>query len=224
MYKLILKKGGKMGLKNIIGSSLNIDIEKAVNLWKNAYDTWNKVNGSYIYPNGLLGKLPVHISCFQYSHSNSVTGNKTFKGENLIDNIVLEPFSITLTLICFGREYFEMLENIKKLSESPKSFQDIIVLYYAKTKKVYGPLAITNFDFSDTSDTTNLQKISLKLKNVDIREFIDENGIISTATLNLNDYINEVHPDDNPMPLNLLDELKNTKQFKEIQKKAGELW
>ena len=213
-----------MGITNFLQDTFNIDINNATKLWKNSYDYWKKINGSYIYPNGLLGKLPIYITSLQYSRSNSITGNKTFIGPELVDNISFEPYSITLNIICFGQEYYEELSKIKNLSENPEAFQNIIALYYAKTKEVYAPLAITNFDFSDNSDSTMLQKVSLKLKNVDIREFIENNGVYTTSTLNPNDYIKDVHPEDNPMPLNLLDELQNLEPYKNIEKWVKGLW
>lgn len=201
-------------------NNFNFDFDKTLKLCQKTSEYWKKITGVYIYPNGLLGGLPVYITDFKFSKSSSVTSNILFYGDEIVDNLEKKSYEITLNVICFGKNYLDRLNELKQLATTPIGEENIISLFYQKDKIYYYPLVITNIDYSDNSDTTRLQSFSIKLKQIDvalITELNDSNYSTFTSVLiKDNSYISSI-TEEFQMPQNLYEELKeNIPQFKEV--------
>jgi hypothetical protein len=195
------------------------DFEKASKIWKAAYKGWKLLNRSLILPNGFLNDIPVYITEFDFSTSNSVTGNKTFDSMELSDNIYIEPYSITLTVYCFGQEYKNELLKLRKLSRNKIGKDNILTLYYSKYSEKFFPLVITNMSFTDSATSTMFQEVKITLTNIDIREFMSYEGITTTSTLSRNNSVKITEPVKFDFPLNLQDELsKRDNLYSEVMK------
>ena len=194
----------------------NFDYKKVEEFARKTTEYWKKFTGAYKYPNGLLGSIPIYIESFELSTSNSITSNKTFKGIEVADNISVEPYSISLTIVAFTEFYIDIIEMHQKVARESNGKDGITALYYNKFNTIYGPLAIENFSFRNDAKATFLQLIDIELKYMEIRKFItDENGVITTATLGANDYFKNQEVLESGMPINLFDELSRTDKFKE---------
>ncbi len=194
----------------------NFDYKKVEEFARKTTEYWKKFTGAYKYPNGLLGSIPIYIESFELSTSNSITSNKTFKGIEVADNISVEPYSISLTIVAFTEFYIDIIEMHQKVARESNGKDGITALYYNKVNTIYGPLAIENFSFRNDAKATFLQLIDIELKYMEIRKFItDENGVITTATLGTNDYFKNQEVLESGMPINLFDELSRTDKFKE---------
>ena len=195
------------------------DFEKASKIWKATYKSWKLLNKSLILPNGFLNDLPVYISEFDFSTSNSVTGNKTFESMELSDNIYIEPYSITLTVYCFGQEYKNELMNLKRLSRNKIGKDNILTLYYSKYSEKFFPLVITNMSFTDSAASTMFQEVRIDLKNIDVRSFMNYEGVTTTSTLSRNNSVKITEPIKLNLPLNLQNELaKRDNVYSEVMK------
>lgn len=194
------------------------DFEKASRLWEASYKSWKLANRSLILPNGFLGGLPIYITEFDYSTSNSITGNKTFSGTELSDNIYIEPYSITLNIYCFGKEYKDELKKLIGLSREKIGKENILTLYYSKYKEKFFPMVITDMSFTDNVNSTNFQEVKIILKNIDVREFIQINNVTTTSTLIKNNSIKIMEPVKFEIPLNLQYELFKNQNYSEVIK------
>ena len=110
------------------------DLEKAMKIFEKTSEYWKKITGSYVYPNGLLGTIPVYITNFTFSKANSVTQNILYFGEEFSDNFEKENYTIDLELICFGSKYLENIRELHRLSEEKEGTDNIISLFYKKNK------------------------------------------------------------------------------------------
>ena len=194
----------------------NFDYKKIEEFARKTTEYWRKYTGAYKYPNGLLGSIPIYIESLEYNTSNSVTSNKTFKGIDVADNISVEPYSISLSIVAFTDFYIDVLEMHQKVARESNGKEGITALYYNKFGTLYGPLAIESFSFRNDAKATFLQLIDIELKYIEIRKFItDDKGVITTTTLETNDYFKNQEVLETGMPVNLLDELSRTDKFKE---------
>ena len=198
------------------GSRANL--ENIKKMGKMGYDYFKKLNGSYVYPNGFLGATPVYITNFKFSNSNKVTGNATIYGDEISDNINIGEYDITLTVMCFGRKYLDDLKSLQELSQKNAGLSSILPLYYEKTKTTYSPLVITSIDFTDSQSSTMFQTVTIKLKQIKIFTLGTRGEVIVTETLSDCEYYSQDQPSGFSMPLNLLDELKKTKQYQDLEK------
>lgn len=205
-----------MSIRTWANQYFNFDIDKALKLWKTGADYWKKLTGSYIYPNGFLDEIPVYITKLDYSKRSSVTPNTLFLGEDVIDNIEKAPYDLTIDLICFGKEY---LSEIKKLRTLAEGSQNIISFFYQKNKEHYFPLVITNISYTDSSETSLFQSISISLKQVNLAlsTAVDSENTTLTAVLITNDSFINSQTEQYEMPMNLFEELRrDVPQFKEV--------
>lgn len=179
-------------------------------------DYWRKITGSFVYPNGMLDDIPVYVTEFNYSKSNSVSPNMMFLGNESIDNIEKDVFSIDLTLMCYGKSYLEELEKLRQVSEDREGINNIISFYYNKNKKIYFPLVITSINYNDSSETTRFQSVSIKLKQIKL-SFLNDKTLEVTNVLKAEDFYTNDVLKRFEMPENLYDELRNEcPMFKEV--------
>ncbi len=196
----------------------NFDFAKLEEFGRTATELWSKYTGAHKYPNGLLGSIPVFIETFEFNTSNSITSDKTFQGIDVADNVSVEPYSISISIAAFTDFYIDIIEKHLEVARNSNGKEGITALYYNKFHSIYGPLVIENFSFVNDAKATFLQMIDIELKYVDIRKFItNEEGIITTSTLETNDYFKSQEVLETGMPINLFDELSRTKKFKEYE-------
>ena len=208
-----------MSIRNWASQYFKFDIDKALKLWKTGADYWKKLTGSYIYPNGFLDDIPVYVTNLDYSKGSSVTPNTLFLGEDVIDNIEKSPYDLTIDLICFGKEYLSEIKKLRTLAEDQVGSQNIISFFYQKNKEHYFPLVITNISYSDSSETTLFQSITISLKQVNLAlATADDSGNSTlTAVLVTNDSFINSQTEQYEMPMNLFEELRrDVPQFKEV--------
>lgn len=192
---------------NFFKEKMKNDLEKAMKIFEKTSDYWKKITGSYVYPNGLLGNIPVYITNFSFSKANSVTQNILFFGEEFSDNLEKENYTIDLELICFGPKYLESIRELHRLSEEKDGTDNIISLFYKKNKINYFPLVITNISYSDNAESTRLQTVSISLKQISLSVFYDETCEI-TNTLTQNNTYTICESMDMELPQNLYEEMK----------------
>ena len=213
------EESGQITENNTNNESLEIlknKFAKAMKYAAKISDYWRKITGSFVYPNGMLDNIPVYITEFNYSKSNSVSPNTMFMGNESIDNIEKDVYSIDLTLMCYGKSYLEELEKIRQISEDREGIENIISFYYNKNKKIYFPLVITSINYSDSSETTRFQSVSIKLKQIKL-SFLDNETLEVTNVLKPEDYYTNDELKQFEMPENLYDELRNEcPKFKEV--------
>ncbi|MDR2879297.1 MAG: hypothetical protein LBV03_05235, partial [Fusobacteriales bacterium] len=143
------EESGQITENTVNNESLEIlknKFAKAMKYAAKISDHWRKITGNFVYPNGMLDDIPVYVTEFDYSKSNSVSPNIMFLGNESIDNIEKDVYSIDLTLMCYGKNYLEELEKLRQISEDREGIENIISFYYSKNKKIYFPLIISGIN------------------------------------------------------------------------------
>lgn len=196
----------------------NFDMEKAKQMWQSFYDGYAKVTGAYIYPNGMLGNIPIFIKSHSFSSSNSVTSHKTFEGVEVADNVSVEPYTINIKIIAFGDFYIDVLEMHEKAARESNGQKGITTLYFEKFWRLFGPLVITKFLYSHEAKDTFLQEIDIDLKYVEVRKFVkNDDGVITTETLGADNFFQNQEILAEGMPRNWFDELSRTEKYREVE-------
>lgn len=176
------------------------------------------LNGEpYVNINAILGGIPVYVTSMKYTTTNTTTSNTTFLGEELVDNISIGPYTITLDLICFGNQYLQELKNLYSLAKERRGNDCVISLIYDKSNETYSNLIITQMDFTDVSNTIRMQKVSLTLKSIKIGSINDIEAKPELTNTIINDFY---HVNKTPVLFeatsNLNAELQKLPQFKEV--------
>ena len=196
----------------------NFDMEKANKLWQQFYDGYAKVTGAYKYPNGMLGDIPIFTHSFEWQTSTNVTSNITFEGTEISDNVSVNPYGIKIEIVAFTDFYIDVIELHQKAARNSNGQKGLIAFYYNEFGQLYGPMVITNMNFTKTSKSTYLQMINIDLKFVEVRKFVtNEDGVITTETLGANNFFQDQQLLAEGMPKNWFDELSRTDKFKEIK-------
>ena len=100
--------------------------------------------------------------------------------------------------------------------EEKEGTDNIISLFYKKNKINYSPLVITNINYSDTTESTRLQTISISLKQISLSIFNDE-SYETTNILTKNNTYTICESMDLDLPKNLYEEMKQKHpEFQEI--------
>lgn len=202
-------------LESFLKEKFNLDLKKAAELFKKTTEYWRKLTGSYVYPNGMLGELPVYITEMSFAKSNSISSNALYYGDEVVDNIVKEAYEVNLELICFGKEYLNEIKNLRNLSEDKSGEENIISFAYRKNSTIYYPLIITNVSYSDSADSTMLQTVSIKLKQINLTSFSEADKEI-TCVLKKSESYSNGGLFETELPKNLYEELrKEIPKFKE---------
>ena len=111
------------------------------------------------------------------------------------------------------------IKKLRTLAEDQVGSQNIISFFYQKNKEHYFPLVITNISYSDSSETTLFQSITISLKQVNLAlATADDSGNSTlTAVLVTNDSFINSQTEQYEMPMNLFEELRrDVPQFKEV--------
>ena len=146
-------------------------------------EEWYK--GFYVAkPNGLLDGIPLFVISTSYTQDNEITGYKSYLKENFNENMFINPYTLQVEAMVHGLDFIEELEELAKLSKERK------YTFFAYTKlnnKVFAPVAITNFNYSEDYTAYTGMKITFNLKEVNLLEFVtDDNGVTTTNVYNPN--------------------------------------
>ena len=154
-------------------------IEKMYQKYGELYDRYFKAK-----PNALLGEIPLFVISTNFSQENEVTGYKSYLKDDFNENMFINPYTIQVECFIFGREWKSELEKMIQFSKERKY---TALMYEKLDNKIYAPLALTNFSYTEDWQAYTGIKVSLTLKQVNLLEFTkDENGIITTNVYNPN--------------------------------------
>ena len=125
---------------------------------------------------------------------------------------------IKIEIVAFTDFYIDVIELHQKAARNSNGQKGLMAFYYNKFKQLYGPVVITNMNFTNTSKDTFIQLIDIDLKFVEVRKFVtNEDGVITTETLGANNFFQDQQLLAEGMPQNWFDELSRTDKFKEIE-------
>ena len=163
----------------------------------NKIDLLNDLYKKYlgVEPNGFLGNIPLFVISTDYSQDNEITGYKSFLKENFNENIFINPYTLKIEVLVYGKRFIKELKTL--LEESKK--RKYTFFSYEKTRETYIPLAITSISYREGAEDYTKINVSINLKEVNLLEFItDDNGVTTTNVFNPNETIQ------NKVPLLLL--------------------
>lgn len=196
-------KGGKMSKIQNFLKELFKKIEPNLDKWD---DFYKKHFGPK--PNGFLEDIPLFVISTNYSQDNEVTGYKSYLKENFNENMFVNPYTLQVEALLYGRKFIRDLERIIEFSKERKY---TAFMYTKMNNKIYAPLALTNFSYSENYENYTNVKVNLSFKEVNLLEFkTDENGVTTTnvyvpdgitqnrelTPLNLNDSMQERYSKD----------------------------
>ena len=146
-----------------------IDIDKLEELYKNFFGP---------RPNGFLGSIPLFVISTNYSQDNEVTGYKSYLKDNFNENMFTNPYSLQVEALMHGRKF---VKDLERLIEFSKKREYTAFMYTKMNNKIYAPLALTSFSYTEDYTSYTSIKVSLSLKEVNLLEFVtDDNGVTTT--------------------------------------------
>ena len=175
-WEWVKKEGGvfmKKEFLNRLFKNISSELEKMKQEYKDLYEKYFKAK-----PNALLGEIPLFVISTNFSQENEVTGYKSYLKDDFNENMFVNPYTIQVECLIFGSKWKSELEKIMEFSKERKY---TAFMYEKLENKVYGPLALTNFSYTEDWQAYTGIKVSLTLKQVNLLEFTkDENGVITT--------------------------------------------
>ena len=149
------------------------EIDKYMDKWDELYNKYFKVP-----PNAMLGHIPLFVISTSYSQDNEVTGYKSYLKENFNENMFVNPYSLQVEALIYGRKFVQELEKLILFSRERKY---TAFMYSKMDNKVYAPLVLTGFSYSEDHTSFTNVKVTFSLKEVNLLEFVtDDNGVTTT--------------------------------------------
>lgn len=149
-----------------------INLNKLEELYRKYYD-------SRVKPNGFLGEIPLVVINTSYSQDNEVTGYKSYLKDNFSENMFINNYSLQVEAVLSGIYWKKDLEKIVERSRQ----RDYTIFMYKKLdNKIYTPVVISSFSYSEDYTNNTMIKISFTLKEIKLLEFIKgEDGKTTTG-------------------------------------------
>lgn len=149
-----------------------INVNKLEELYRKYYD-------SKVKPNGFLGEIPLVVTNTSYSQDNEVTGYKSYLKDNFSENMFINNYSLQVEAVLSGIYWKKDLEKIVERSRQ----RDYTIFMYKKLdNKIYTPVVISSFSYSEDYTNNTMIKISFTLKEIKLLEFIKgEDGKTTTG-------------------------------------------
>lgn len=149
-----------------------INVNKLEELYRKYYD-------SRVKPNGFLGEIPLVVTNTSYSQDNEVTGYKSYLKDNFSENMFINNYSLQVEAVLSGIYWKKDLEKIVEQSRQ----RDYTIFMYKKLdNKIYTPVVISSFSYSEDYTNNTMIKISFTLKEIKLLEFIKgEDGKTTTG-------------------------------------------
>ena len=149
-----------------------INVNKLEELYRKYYD-------SRVKPNGFLGEIPLVVTNTSYSQDNEVTGYKSYLKDNFSENMFINNYSLQVEAVLSGIYWKKDLEKIVERSRQ----RDYTIFMYKKLdNKIYTPVVISSFSYSEDYTNNTMIKISFTLKEIKLLEFIKgEDGKTTTG-------------------------------------------
>lgn len=149
-----------------------INVNKLEELYRKYYD-------SRVKPNGFLGEIPLVVINTSYSQDNEVTGYKSYLKDNFSENMFINNYSLQVEAVLSGIYWKKDLEKIVEQSRQ----RDYTIFMYKKLdNKIYTPVVISSFSYSEDYTNNTMIKISFTLKEIKLLEFIKgEDGKTTTG-------------------------------------------
>lgn len=149
-----------------------INVNKLEELYRKYYD-------SRVKPNGFLGEIPLVVTNTSYSQDNEVTGYKSYLKDNFSENMFINNYSLQVEAVLSGIYWKKDLEKIVEQSRQ----RDYTIFMYKKLdNKIYTPVVISSFSYSEDHTNNTMIKISFTLKEIKLLEFIKgEDGKTTTG-------------------------------------------
>ena len=149
-----------------------INVNKLEELYRKYYD-------SRVKPNGFLGEIPLVVINTSYSQDNEVTGYKSYLKDNFSENMFINNYSLQVEAVLSGIYWKKDLEKIVERSRQ----RDYTIFMYKKLdNKIYTPVVISSFSYSEDYTNNTMIKISFTLKEIKLLEFIKgEDGKTTTG-------------------------------------------
>ena len=149
-----------------------INVNKLEELYRKYYD-------SRVKPNGFLGEIPLVVINTSYSQDNEVTGYKSYLKDNFSENMFINNYSLQVEAVLSGIYWKKDLE--KRVEQSRQ--RDYTIFMYKKLdNKIYTPVVISSFSYSEDYTNNTMIKISFTLKEIKLLEFIKgEDGKTTTG-------------------------------------------
>ena len=149
-----------------------INVNKLEELYRKYYD-------SRVKPNGFLGEIPLVVTNTSYSQDNEVTGYKSYLKDNFSENMFINNYSLQVEAVLSGIYWKKDLEKIVEQSRQ----RDYTIFMYKKLdNKIYAPVVISSFSYSEDYTNNTMIKISFTLKEIKLLEFIKgEDGKTTTG-------------------------------------------
>ena len=119
----------------------------------------------------VLGGFPLVVVESNYQQSNEVTEHKSFFNNNFHDNMYISPFKLTVKAILYNN----LKEKIEALVENSRS-RNYTYFYYSKYDKLYVPIAITSFSFSENAENSNTLIVEFELVEVSMLKLQARSG------------------------------------------------
>ena len=149
-----------------------INVNKLEELYRKYYD-------SRVKPNGFLGEIPLVVINTSYSQDNEITGYKSYLKDNFSENMFINNYSLQVEAVLSGIYWKKDLEKIVERSRQ----RDYTIFMYKKLdNKIYTPVVISSFSYSEDYTNNTMIKISFTLKEIKLLEFIKgEDGKTTTG-------------------------------------------
>ena len=149
-----------------------INVNKLEELYRKYYD-------SRVKPNGFLGEIPLVVINTSYSQDNEVTGYKSYLKDNFSENMFINNYSLQVEAVLSGIYWKKDLEKIVERSRQ----RDYTIFMYKKLdNKIYTPVVISSFSYSEDYTNNTMIKFSFTLKEIKLLEFIKgEDGKTTTG-------------------------------------------
>lgn len=149
-----------------------INVNKLEELYRKYYD-------SRVKPNGFLGEIPLVVINTSYSQDNEVTGYKSYLKDNFSENMFINNYSLQVEAVLSGIYWKKDLEKIVEQSRQ----RDYTIFMYKKLdNKIYTPVVISSFSYSEDYTNNTMIKISFTLKEIKLLKFIKgEDGKTTTG-------------------------------------------
>lgn len=149
-----------------------INLNKLEELYRKYYD-------SRVKPNGFLGEIPLVVINTSYSQDNEVTGYKSYLKDNFSENMFINNYSLQVEAVLSGIYWKKDLE---KIVERSRQREYTIFMYKKLDNKIYTPVVISSFSYSEDYTNNTMIKISFTLKEIKLLEFIKgEDGKTTTG-------------------------------------------
>ena len=177
-----------------------INVNKLEELYRKYYD-------SRVKPNGFLGEIPLVVINTSYSQDNEVTGYKSYLKDNFSENMFINNYSLQVEAVLSGIYWKKDLEKIVEQSRQ----RDYTIFMYKKLdNKIYTPVVISSFSYSEDYTNNTMIKISFTLKEIKLLEFIKgEDGKTTTGVYTPSSTIQDKELKVQPMPDNMFNKYQD---------------